>query len=407
MHPAQANVILRSRKYRCRGSMSGGRKITWRVVGATAVVAVILLAVGWVFKERPRAVPVVATPPRVGMRLEAASSHNLPKVVPPRVPSASGAASPDGCGIIKVPSPDADGSGSYERVIAASPETHDRWEAALLDSSDSHARAVGLMIRRAALLRTDSPAQAEEPRDELVQLAAGAGDPALYALAVGLCRKSSSDVDTVGACQRISPSEWARIDSDNAVPWILAAQAARNRNDTEAEATSFSRAANAHKLDDYSDSLLSFGFAELPQGIAPAEKTSLAIELIGYEAAWGVPELREISTYCSDTALRRDETHKECDAVAELLVDQGATILTLGVGIRLGGRVGWSPERLKDLSQERDALFGILRDEPRSVSCETVNRMNAFFDSRTQLGELEALRDIRDRHALSSRPVSP
>jgi hypothetical protein len=133
---------------------------------------------------------------------------------------------------------------------------------------------------------------------------------------------------------------------------------------------------------------------------------SLAIELIGYEAAWGVPELREIYSYCSDTALRRDEIHKECDAVAELLVDQGATILTLGVGIRLGGRVGWSPERLKDLSQERDALFGILRGEPISVSCETVNRMNAFFDSRVQLGELGALRDIRDRHALSSQPMS-
>jgi hypothetical protein len=389
--------------------MSGGPKITWRVVGAAAVVAVILLALGWVYNERPRAAKVVAPPPRVGMRPKAVASRKLSNVVPPHGPPASGATSLDECGITKLPSPDDDGSrsASYERVIAATPETHDRWESALLDSSDSHARAVGLMIRRAALFRTDSPAQAEEPRDELVQLAAGAGDPALYAMAVGLCRKSSSDVNTVGACQRISPSEWTRIDSDNAVPWILAAQAARDRNDTEAEATSFSRAASAHKLDDYSDSLLSFGFAELPQGIAPAEKMSLAIELIGYEAAWGVPELREISSYCSDTALRRDETHKECDAVAELLVDQGATILTLGVGIRLGGRVGWSPERLKNLSQERDALFGILRDEPSSVSCETVNRMNAFFDRRVQLGELGALRDIRDAHASSGQPMSP
>ena len=146
--------------------MSGGPKITWRVVGAAAVVAVILLALGWVYNERPRAAKVVAPPPRVGMRPKAVASRKLSNVVPPHVMPASGPASVEECGITELPPPDADVSESYDQVIAAAPEAHKRWEAALLDSSDSHARAVGLMIRRAALFRTDSPAQAAgtEPR---------------------------------------------------------------------------------------------------------------------------------------------------------------------------------------------------------------------------------------------------
>jgi hypothetical protein len=387
--------------------MSGGPKITWRVVGAAAVVAVILLALGWVYNERPRAAKVVAPPPRVGMRPKAVASRKLSNVVPPHVMPASGPASVEECGITELPPPDADVSESYDQVIAAAPEAHKRWEAALLDSSDSHARAVGLLIRRFELLRAGSPVQAEESRDELVQLAAGAGDSALYALAVGQCRKSPADADTAGACQRISLSEWARLDPDNAEPWIAIAQAASRRNDTQAEAVAFARAADTHKIDNESASLLSFGLAELPQGITPAEKMSLSIELIGFESAWGGPELSEIAHYCSIEALRGDETHKECDAVAELLVNHGGTILNLGLGVRIGERVGWPSERVKEILREREALFRLIPDERHSWSCETVYRTNEFIDKRTQLGELGALRDIRDAHASSGQPMSP
>jgi hypothetical protein len=133
---------------------------------------------------------------------------------------------------------------------------------------------------------------------------------------------------------------------------------------------------------------------------------SLSIELIGFEAGWGGPELSEISRYCSTEALRRDETHKECDAVAELLVNHGGTILNFGLGVRIGERVGWSSERLKGLSQEREALFRLLPDERQGWSCEMVNRTNEFVDKRAQLGELGALRDTRDRGTPSSQSIS-
>jgi hypothetical protein len=387
--------------------MSGGWKITWRGACAAFGVVIILVVAGWVYKGRSREVKTLAAAPPVGVRRVRVSPLTFSNVAPPHAPPAEPGVGLVACGIAKVSHTTDDDSESYDLTISATPETHRRWEAALLDSSDSHARAVGLMIRRFELLRAGSPVQAEESRDELVQLAAGAGDPALYALAVGQCRKSSADADTAGACHRISLSEWARLDPDNAVPWIATAQAARARNDTQAEAIAFARAADTHKIDKSSDSLLSFGLTELPRDITPAEKVSLSIELIGFEAGWGGPELSEISRYCSTEALRRDETHKECDAVAELLVNHGGTILNLGFGARIGERVGWSPERVQGILREREALFRLLPDERPGWSCETVYRTNEFIDKRTQLGELGALRDIRDRGTPSSQPMSP
>ncbi len=65
-----------------------------------------------------------------------------------------------------------------------------------------------------------------------------------------------------GACRQLSLQRWARMDPDNAVPWLSLAGKARGRHDSAAEADAFSHAATAHKSDSYSDSV--FAFAEPP-----------------------------------------------------------------------------------------------------------------------------------------------
>jgi hypothetical protein len=388
--------------------MSGGWKITWRAAGACLIVVIILLVTGWIYQGRAREAGILAPVPAVGARGVGVQSLTFFNVVPPPVPTADPAGDLASCGIAKVPhiADDDSGagggsgaSGGYDLTVAVTPKTRERWESALLDSSDPRARAIGLLVHRTELMRAGSTVQAEESRDELVQLAAGAGNPPLYALANGLCRMKTSDADTAAACQRISLSGWTGLDPDNAVPWILTAQAARSRNDATAEATAFARAAETHNIDNYSGLLFSFGFAALPQDITPAEKVSLAIELVGYEAAWGAPEIGEISRYCSADALRRDEVHKECDAIAALLVSRGTTMLVSRFGARIGERVGWSSERLKAISQEREALQSLFPDEQRALSCETLRTMIEFMDKRAQFGELGALRELRDHPA--------
>ena len=379
----------------------GGKKEKCGIAVAVALVVCVLLILvvaGWVYEGRAREVGILAPATPVGAgRVGGDASLTFSNVVLPPVPTAESTVGLGECGLPKMPPDTPDADESDQPGIAASSKAHNRWEAALLDSSDPRARAIGLVIHRAELIRAGSAVQAEESRDELVQLAAGAGDPAVYAIAIGLCNTKLSDPVAAGACQRISLSEWTRVDPDNAVPWLATAQEARRKGEPQAEAAAFARAADAHEINNVSDSLLSFGLSELPREITPAEKMAIGIELIGYEAAWAGPELTEIMRFCSVETLRQDDAHKECAAVAELLVNHGGTIINLAVGARLGEHVGWSAERLQGISQERVTLFQLLPDEQHGGSCETVYRMNEFIDKRARLGELGALRDIRDQ----------
>jgi hypothetical protein len=276
-----------------------------------------------------------------------------------------------------------------------------KWRTALLNSSDLRARAVGLVLQSdRGADGESSAAQADISRAELVQLAAGTTDPTVYALALGQCARSSSTV-TASACSRLTPAQWARLDPDNAEAWISVAQAARQAGDSNAEVAAIEKAAAAPRIENPGESLLSLAQAELPVDIAPFEQESLATELIGYEAAWARPEITELRQYCSVDAMRSDQIHRQCNAVAELLVNNGKTLLDMGIGRGIGQRVGWPESRVNELVRERDALLALAPpgSDTQGFSCAAVNKLNDFLGRRMVLGELGALRSLRDQSA--------
>jgi hypothetical protein len=289
--------------------MSGGRKGKRGITIAALVVVAALTVMGWLHRSQPQEIaPSLSSPapaPHVAEpRIRVPRDANSAAPVSTHAPTADPASNTDVCGIQRVRPAGATAEEVDDGVIEATRETHDRWKAALLDSPDTRARAVGLLLQRFESLREDSVVQAEESRDELVQLAAGESDPALYAIAVGLCQKNElSAAVTAGACQRISLTGWARTDPGNAMPWIAVAQAARARGDFQAEAAAFTRGAETHRIRSPGESMFQFGLQEVPRDATPAEKASLSIELIGHEVAFIGPELSEIMRYCSVTAV--------------------------------------------------------------------------------------------------------
>ena len=392
--------------------MSGGRKGKWGITLAALVVAAALLVVGWLHWRQPREVSAPlssSAPPATQVaepRIRASRDAGSTATASPHAATAKPASGAEVCGFGNVPATIADVNDTNQYVIAVTRKTHDRWKAALLDSSDLRARAIGLVLQRTESLRDDSAAQADVSRDELVQLAAGGNDATVYGIAAGLCQTGFPDADAAGACQRISLPEWARLDPDNAVPWIAIAQAARTRGDTRAEASAFARAAAARKIDNFSESLLSVAINEMPQDAIPLEKWVLTIQLVGAEAAWDRPVI-EIMRYCSVDAVKQDETRKECNAVAELLVGPGTTMLHYGLGGRLGERVGWPAERVHQIAAESDVLRQLVTsNDSNPWSCDTVSTINALYVERQRVGELAALRELRDRRESPSRPVS-
>ena len=339
--------------------MSGGQKGKWAIPLAMLIVVAVLLVMGWLRRSQLHEVAgrSSAPAPHVAERRIDVSPRAVPTTTaPPRAATAEPASGIEVCGFGNVPATTADANDINQFVIEMTRKTHERWKATLLDSSDLRARAFGTVLQRVEFLRDDFVAQADESRDELVQLAAGGNDAAVYAIAAGLCQTGFSGADAAGACQRISLAEWARLDPDNAVPWIAIAQAARTRGDTRAEASAFARAAAARRIDNSTVSLLSFAMGETPRDATPLEKSALTIELIGYETAWGRPEISEIGRYCSMAAVNQDETRKECNSIAELLVGPGTTMLYFGFGGTLGARVGWPAERVRQIADEKEAL---------------------------------------------------
>jgi len=271
---------------------------------------------------------------------------------------------------------------------------------ALQDSGDLRARVAGLSLEGKITGGDPIIPAAEQTRDAVVQLAVGAEDPAVYAMAVSMCGiDRGTPADT--ACQQISLQRWAQIDADNAVPWLLLAGKAQEGHDSTAAADAFKQATKAHKYDAYNDSLYSFAESEMPQDVTPLERSYLAIEVIGIQSALRLP-YRVATKHCTVDTVQDPDIRQQCNALAELLVDHGTSLLGLSVSRNIGARVGWPTARVNSLELEQFALMQAIMeatpsDNDNLWTCDGVRRFNAYVVQRARLGELGAARDALER----------
>jgi hypothetical protein len=305
------------------------------------------------------------------------------------------------CGYHPVPIDRNDASSVFQQVGALTKDAGRRWLSALQNSDDLRARVAGLLLEGKVTGGEALQPIAEQTRDEVVQLAAGTGDPAVYAMALSMC-DSSTATDAASACRQLSLQHWARLDPDNAVPWLLLAGRARALHDAAAEADAFSHAAASHKIDSYSDSVFTFAEPLLPQDVTPLERAYLAAEVIGVESAIRLPQYSVASQHCSSDAMQDGIVRQQCDSVAELLVSKGNNLLDLGVGKAIGARAGWPSKRVDELLQEQHALMqALIQQTPSDTdtlwTCDAVSRLNAYMVQRVRLGELGAGRELLER----------
>jgi hypothetical protein len=275
-----------------------------------------------------------------------------------------------------------------------------RWLSALRNSDDYRARAAGLFLE-GIFDRDSQQKDPEAARDELVKLALGTKDPAIFALAFTKCREGSETAATPSACPQLSLDQWTREDPDNAVPWLQVAAKARREKDSAAEAAAFDRVAQAHNYEAYNWSLFAFAEPAMPADLSAADRWYLAIQTIGIEAAMPMP-FNPVSQYCSREAMNDPAVHRQCAALAELLVNKATTLLDFSMGKSLGERIGWPTERVERLTQQLNASMQVIAqvtplDPKQQWSCDSVARGNAFMSERIQLGELGFARDAIER----------
>jgi hypothetical protein len=186
-----------------------------------------------------------------------------------------------------------------------------------------------------------------------------------------------------------------------------------------AEADAFGRAAQAHRINSYNDSLSGFAESELPTDVTALERWYFSIELIGIESASVLPQYSMASKHCSVEAVQDSQVREQCSELAELLVTRGTTLLYLGTGENIGARTGWSARRVRDLAQERDALMQAIvqatstrmptatpADDSDLWSCQRVEFGNIYMRQRVQLGEVGAARDALERSGESVQELA-
>jgi hypothetical protein len=368
------------------------RKVKWLLALAPALLAAGLY--WWIADSRaPRG---VNAPQSHLSELELPPSP-LSVVSKPRATPLS-KASGDGieiCGVGKV-RPDGHDEAAYSYVAEKVKPALQRWLGALRNSDDYRSRALGLFLSSMPDAQPERQADAQAARDELLAMAVASTDPMVYA--IGLRRCAFGTAESVSACSQLSPKRWAKLDPDNAAPWLLVAERARENKDTSGEAAAFAAAGSAHRNESYMDSLLSFAEPDMPADTTPLESWTMAIRIFGIEAASRAP-VGPVFSYCSKEAMRDQTVAGRCGALAELWASKPGSVLDLMVGARLGERVGWTQQRLRDL-KERTAAYLQLLSEPTTFSadgqwtCEAVARGNAMAVKLSIMGEVGAAQDL-------------
>jgi hypothetical protein len=293
-----------------------------------------------------------------------------------------------GAGRVKLDPDDLAAAGKYFDALTRNARLH--WLATLRHSDDDRARASALYLE-GFLDRTAPQKDADAARDELVQLAVATKDPAIFALAYMKCTKGSEDSASPGACPELNLDDWTRADADNAVPWLQLAAKARREGDGTAEAAAMAHAAQAHQYQPYTGSVLPFAQSAMPEDATPTDRWILTTQVIGVEAAMPAP-YQPLFQYCSREAQSDVAVHRQCDALAELMVGKAATLLDLSAGKSLGARVGWPAERVDKLTQEINASMWAINqstgmDPKQQWSCDSVARGNAYMSQLRELGE--------------------
>ena len=310
--------------------------------------------------------------------------------VKPGIQAADHSGQIDVCGVGKVKIDRDDWTATGKFFNALTKKLRLRWLSALRNSDDYRARATGLYLE--GVFDRDEPRKdPEAARDELVQLALATQDPAIFALANTKCIRGVEDFPSPGACPQLTLEQWTRADSDNAVPWLELAARARKENDSTAEAAAFARAALAHQYESYNWSMFAFAQASMPSDATAADRWYLTTDLLGVEAAMPMPYLT-VFQYCSREAMSDATVHRQCSALANLLVNKATTLLELSLGKSLGTRVGWPPEVIDKLTQQLNASMQALAQMGPSGpddqwSCDSVARGNAFMSEWDRLGE--------------------
>ena len=231
--------------------------------------------------------------------------------------------------------------------------------------------------------------QVSEPnRDALALLAQSTSDPTVYAWAVAACGQARG----AAACQLVSTAQWARLDPQNAVPWLVVAEEAREQGDTAAVDDAMFHVASAVRYDAGEARIASTLLDHVPAGEANLLGADwMAAEGITFSQADSSFEW-PILQYCHAKLLEDPNRRDLCDRIANLAAERSTSLATRSLAFGIGKRLGWPSERFRTFDAGRRAFYSATAQRTMfegSASCDWAQKQIARFREWGELGEAD------------------
>lgn len=235
-------------------------------------------------------------------------------------------------------------------------------------------------------------AQARAPMlDALATLATSSNDADAYGLAFLAC-PPRDDARLSGACAQISARQWARIEPQNALPWLFVAGEAAHAAQGPLVADALYQASQATRSDSHWSVFAKVLDAAALQGQSVDVRNDAATAAMGMALATRFAQMQPVLVYCTADAVDDPNRHQTCDALAHLLTERSDTAVSLLVGTRVAERLGWSRARIEQLEELRDAYLQIASDRFGTVpaSCTALEQRRAWIAQTLSHGEIAA-----------------
>ena len=373
------------------------RKRPGLVASAAGAILAFVIAAWW---TRPR--PLEVPPQRVAADYSEVALRNLPVPAPVPAPPAADPAEP--CG----PASSAAGAGEdLAANMAAADAALGRLAADLAARSTARERVLGLYLEMVA--PPDGPlddSQVRERLGELVRLATTTSDASAYAMAVYTC--TPPRVAAYQECGLVSYQQWARLDPDNAVPWLYLAGQAERHLDLRAMESALVQASKAKFSDAHLDQISGLFAAEPTASIGPGVQFDLAGSLYSIQGGLPHPPLTTFAHYCGEEMQLYPDRVKTCGDLAATLIEHGHTPIEVLAASRVAERIGWTDPRLARLRDQSDAMrwqiFGA-GQAPNYLSlhgCDSLKRLRDYMIVNGEVGEVRQLREALANEGIST-----
>lgn len=222
----------------------------------------------------------------------------------------------------------------------------------------------------------------------LTNLAFSSNDPEIYATAFYACRADVGglrNIEVESGCGQITGQNWARLDANNAVPWIYASKAARHRrNAVESREASIAAIKAALQATNYQLRVPAQNFARVLDRLQvllqpPIVQISLAQTLLNLLPVEGpfAALFAPVNDHCSSRAPAAPENLKICEALATKILEQDGRISALKAAQGFNDRLGWSLEKMQFIEPERaeyQELTAQSNIDPQRDSCASMAR---------------------------------